>query len=307
MPLLYQVSEEESDVLMIRALIGDMLIGDRLMTTPAIRTLKSTYPEDEIHIVIPQRDKNPQVSISEPILHHNPYINKIHIGEPEWQEDQEVKNIDMDSMAAYMWAVKESKTIPQGFGHLCGVGIDDNDITYDYMMTEQEQEDAFRLAMKLGESKPLVFVARHSASCSSNDPKVGWANKCLPNYTWVEVAQWLIDQGYVPVAVGSEKEVKDVRYRQWPGKRLYGEPIRNVAALLALSAGVLSVDTGIRHLAASVGANLYCLSGTIPLRQIRCIPLPGKEQKIFEEYCPLQDSSAKMVIEGAQRILRPPS
>src|SRR6202022_2537203 len=100
------------------------------------------------------------------------------------------------------------------------------------------------MSKERGKRRPIVVVARHSASCTSNDPQVGTPNKCVPNYVWVEVAQWLCQQGFPPVASGSAREEKDIRYRHWGGEKLYGKPIREVAGMLVHAHAVLSIDTG---------------------------------------------------------------
>jgi ADP-heptose:LPS heptosyltransferase len=79
-------------------------------------------------------------------------------------------------------------------------------------------------------------------------------------------------------------------------------PIRDVAALLAASHAVLSVDTGIRHLAAAVGANLYCVSGAVPLSLIRCVPVRGG-QRVHEAAIAVSDVDASILIDGASKVL----
>jgi hypothetical protein len=92
------------------------------------------------------------------------------------------------------------------------------------------------------------------------------------------------------------------RYAEFPGKKLYGKPIRLVAAITHYAAATLSVDTGIRHLAAACGGNLYCLSGAIPLTLIRCVRVRDI-QVIVEEQKPVSMVTLKMLIDGAKKAL----
>jgi hypothetical protein len=108
--------------------------------------------------------------------------------------------------------------------------------------------------------------------------------------------------GLRALAVGSASEARDERYVAWEGARAYDLPIRDVAGLLAASHAVLSIDTGIRHLAAAVGANLYCVSGAIPLSLIRCVPVRGG-QRIHEVAIPVSDVDSQILIDGASRVL----
>jgi hypothetical protein len=128
------------------------------------------------------------------------------------------------------------------------------------------------------------------------------ANKCVTNRHWVQVAKWLLAEGYLPVAVGSQKDAEDTRYRDWPGETLYGEGIRNIAALARVCTAVLTVDNGLRHITASAGGNLFCISGRIPLSLIRCEPI-FPDQKIHEVYKELPYVTASLLIEGAQKVL----
>jgi ADP-heptose:LPS heptosyltransferase len=124
----------------------------------------------------------------------------------------------------------------------------------------------------------------------------------VANEHWYDVSVWLARQGFRPLAVGSSAEARDERYAAWEGTRAYGLPIRDVAALLAASHAVLSIDTGIRHIAAAVGANLFCVSGAIPLSLIRCVPVRSG-QRIHEIVGAVSDADPAILIEGASKIL----
>ena len=151
-----------------------------------------------------------------------------------------------------------------------------------------------------------MIVARHSASCSSNDPKCGFVpNKCVANREWVRVARRLTEWGYMPVAVGSAADRDDERYREWPGARLYGESYGALFGALQAAAAVLCVDCGIRHMAAAAGAHLYCVSGAIPLSLIHCVPV-REGQRIVEEHRPPALATAPALSAGARRALGMP-
>lgn len=275
-------------------LTSDQLIGDRIMETPAIRALKLSNPGG--HIMYHSGTSKGTGCL----LEHNPYIDHLVIAEAV-AGDPLPERICMDPAAAYAWGEANGRTLAEGYGSLLGVDI--TDIRYDYTITEAERSQAEADLDLLSPQRPVVFIARHSASCSSNDIRCNFvANKCVANRYWVQVADWLLKQGYMPVALGGPGDEADSRYREWPGKKLYGEPLREVAALLPLACAVLSVDTGIRHLAAATGANLYCLSGCIPLSLIRCEPVQAG-QKIFEECVPLHLVNAGRLIKGAREVL----
>lgn len=276
------------------------LLGDLLLQTPAIRALRVHDPEAWI-TYLHGTEKNSGV-----LLHHNPDLDCLNC----WPQEQieafladlgpQDKLVRMDCTAAYTWGQENNRTLAEGFGPQLGVDV--QDLRYRYVVTPDEARKGKELVQQLGQGKPVVFVARHSASCSSNDPHVRHPNKCVSNEVWVKVAKWLQREGFVPIAVGAEHEAQDSRYREWPGERLYGQPLRTLAGALQASHAVLTVDTGIRHLASAVQANMYCISGCIPLSLIRCEPT-GEGQKIYEEQRLPHHVTASLLVEGARKIL----
>lgn len=291
-------------------LYGDNLIGDSLMTTPAIRAWKRAHPDAVLDMAL-GTDKG-----SRWLFEHNPHIGTI-TEVPNVNENgvcrgleayvdgirsQYDRTLHLDCSQAFAWGVQHGKTIAEGFGPQLGVVVPN--IAYELVLAPQAYAAGHALNAELGQGKPVVICARHSASCGSNDPSHRIANKCVANRIWLQVAAWLLDQGYQPVAVGSTADLADDRWQEWPGPKLYGHPLPEVAGLLAVVAGTLAVDTGIRHMAAAVGGHLFTLSGAIQLELIRCVPNPLHPAKIVEEYRPLPYWTARAIIAGAQKILK---
>jgi ADP-heptose:LPS heptosyltransferase len=263
-------------------------IGDTLMQTPALRSWKISHSHERLTYLC-----GPKAN-SALLLQGNPYIDELVCVSDGAAADHDVKAED-----AYVRAFKTGKTLAWGFGNIVGVEIDS--VRYDYQVTPEEDDWARNKLAEYGDR--AVLIARHSTSCNSNDPAIAVANKCLPNAIWLEVAAWLAAQGCIPVAIGSEGESADQRYANWPGPRLYGENIRNVAALCRRAYAVLTLDNGIRHLAAAVGADFLCISGTIPQWMIHCAPV--REGQIIEEhYRAIGFVSEQFMMRHAKRILR---
>jgi ADP-heptose:LPS heptosyltransferase len=269
-------------------------IGDTLMATPAIRSWKRAHPSGRVTVCC--RDEGGPYQV----LLHNPHIDALRVVDgDDGAARYRGTRIPLDPESAFKWSHLNHHSLAQGYGRLLGVEIDGP--RYDYVVTAEERAEAGRACQALGRGKPIVVVARHSVSCLSNHPAIGQANKCVDNACWLACAEALIERGYVPVAVGSREEEDDARFRSWPGAKLYGEPLRRVAAICARSAGVLTVDNGIRHLAAAAGAHLYTLSGAIPLWQIACAPV-REGQRICEVHRPLADVDARTLLLGAQQL-----
>ena len=284
-------------------LFGSHLLGDALMQTPAIRALKSKHPEAALEYY--HSCDRPGAAM----LEGNPYLDRLEqlAVWPRAPRDYPLSRFvagdvlcPLDALRVYHWSVEHGKTMAEGFGHALGVTV--TDLRYDYAMTDVERERGRALAREHGGGRPVVVVARHSVSCHSNAGDGSPANKCIANRYWHELSIWLDRQGFRALAIGGASEAHDERYATWEGARAYGLPIRDVAGLLAASHAVLSIDTGIRHLAAAVGANLYCVSGAIPLSLIRCVPVRDG-QRIHEVAMPVSDVDTRVLIEGASSVL----
>jgi len=274
-----------------RVLVSPKQIGDTLLATPAIRAIRRVHPDDRITVCCPDDGGAYQV------LLHNPNVDSLRAGVDA--SSLPGTRVVLDPEAALKLGYESVKPFAWCFGRQLGVEIDGT--AYDYTITPAERDAAAHLARELGEGRPVVVAARHSPTCLSNHPAVRRATKCVPNDHWLACAQRLIERGYVPVAVGAREEADDPRFRAWPGKRLYGHPLRGIAALCRQSAGVLAIDNGIRHLAAAAGAHLYALSGWIHLEVIACAPVRDG-QRIVEEYVPIERVTGRMLSQGAERL-----
>jgi len=272
-------------------LVGPKQIGDTLLATPAIRAHKRAHPSTRITVCCPD-DGGPYQ-----VLLHNPNVDELLAGVDAAKLPG--MRVVLDPEAALKLGYDSIKPFAWCYGRQLGVEVDG--LAYDYTITPDERDAGAALARELGEGKPVVVVARHSPTCLSNHPGVRRATKCVPNAYWLLCAERLIQRGFVPVAVGARDEADDPRFRAWPGKRLYGRPLRTVAALCAHAAGVLAIDNGIRHLATAVGANVYALSGWIHLEVIACTAVRDG-QRIVEDYVPIERVTSRTLTRGAERL-----
>ena len=272
-------------------LVAPTHIGDTLLATPAIRAWKRAHPATHLTVCCADEGGAWQV------LRHNPHIDALLAGVDA--SSLPGRRVALDPEAALKMGYEQILPFARCYGRQLGVDVDD--LRYDYVVTPDERERAGELARTLGEGKPIVVVARHSPTCLSHHSAVRRATKCIANALWLDCAERLVARGYVPVAIGTRDEADDPRYRDWPGKRLHGGPLRVVAALCALSAGVLTIDNGIRHLAAAAGANVYALSGWIHLEVIACVPV-REGQRIVEDHVPIDRITADTLAGGVARL-----
>lgn len=274
-------------------LYSNDLIGDTFMQTPALRALGQSGKAKNIFYVTPLD------SLNRIVLANDPYITEFLEPSPE-VEAMPGKHIKLQAMAAYNIGHQHQITMAHGFGILMGVQV--HDISYHYTSTAEERE-AGKARLKALTDKPAVLVARHSYSCTSHDPKYNnVANITLPNKIWVDVANWLLNEGYMPIAIGSKDHGDDPRYEEWPGIKAYGVPLRELAMMMRSAKAVLSVNTGMRHLAGAVGAHLYCPVGTTPMWLVNIAP-KNSFQRIYEEQVNVLTVDSATVINGAQKVL----
>jgi hypothetical protein len=242
----------------------DLPIGDTLMVTPALRAFRRAHPSEPLIVLSASAN-------CRDLLRHNPHVTEIVALPPG---ETPAVDHDLDAMRASLAGRAVGKSLAWGFGDELGVAIDGP--RYDYFLEPAERERAAALLARY--DRPVVLVGRHSVHCTSNDPHYGGvASKCLPNAYWIAAAKLVAEAGYVPLAVGSAGETEDPRYAEWPGEKLYGLPIREIAALAAACRGVLTLNNGLRHLAVAAGGNVLCFAANVPLWHISCAPVrPGQ-------------------------------
>lgn len=267
---------------------GSELIGDFLTCLPAIRMLKRSYINSTIVY------KCGQDSVARTLLQGNPHVDKIVDEDYPLAETQ--RHFELACTDAFAIALQAHCT--QAEAYLKKYGLPNKGLHYDYYMQDLEIElarsawhHAFGAALR---EDRLVVCAMHSRSCTVNDPKIRKANKCFSQKVWCEVAEWLEEQGYSPVAIGTPEEEHQVS-DDWPGLKIYNWPLRTIAALQSIAKLNITVDTGLRHLAGAVGGNLYCVSCAIPLWMISVLPT-AETQIIYEEFTPISAVTSKHMI-----------
>jgi hypothetical protein len=284
-------------------LFGSHLLGDALTQTPAIRALRSLRPDAQIGYN--HSADRPGGAMRE----GNPHLDRLEMlavwpREPRAYPLSRFVSGDvlcpLDALQAYRWGERHGRTL---------------------------RRRRRACSRRHGDGPPLRLCDdRHGASTRPRSRgKVWWRpsrrrggpalgvlpqragdgsppNKCAANRHRCEISAWLARQGFQPIAIGGPDAARDFRYAAFEGARAYDLPIRDVAALLAASHAVLSVHTGVRHLAAAVGANLYCVSGAVPLSLIRCVPVRSR-QRVHEVAIPVSDVDARILAEGASKVL----
>ena len=171
---------------------ADCLFGDTLMQTPALRALRAANPGAEIVYVAPPG------SLAELALRGNPAIDRF---------ISEGSGTVLFSWQALEFAIQNHASFYEGFAAQLDVSIDSKSV--DFHLDEEERRAGEALIQSFGPPHKVVVCGRHSTSCVSNRVSGSPPNKCFPNEVWIEVAEWLIELGYVPLAVGAANEADD--------------------------------------------------------------------------------------------------
>lgn len=135
-----------------------------------------------------------------------------------------------------------------------------------------------RAAAGATDPHPAPYVVLHLWPGGANFEERSW-----PADRWREVAAAMNGRGYDVVLTGGlgDVEPNDALVREW---RAAGVQVESVAGTtpaetlvwLAFAAGVISVNTGVMHLAAAVGTPVVSLNGPTPVRRWGSIGSPSR-------------------------------
>jgi ADP-heptose:LPS heptosyltransferase len=243
------------------------LLGDCLCTTPTVRAFRRKYP-DAFITYIAQNEEHCR------IMEGNPDIDRIVFSDELAEHGLQVADeafltrmeIELDEQSMVyrfdIHALHRSRPdvfhdhICRGFGRMMDIAVES---VRPVVTLDAESRDAARAIVR---GRPIVL------GMHSNSPVIGgdgeWARKDWMLERWLQLAKELRSWGdYEVVAVGGrgDREVPSRYFRN-----LYGLPIRMVAALLAESACVVTVESGLAHLCHAVDApTVLIFSRDVPL------------------------------------------
>ncbi len=91
-----------------------------------------------------------------------------------------------------------------------------------------------------------------------------WSSKEWPLHFWQALADLVVKDGYrilLPAGSKDEKQTALTILGDRPGEVLFGKPLSELTEIIRTSAGAVSVDTGLGHLAGAMGVPLVALYG----------------------------------------------
>jgi len=257
-------------------------LGDILCTTPVLRAFRKQHPHTKIFYIAQSAgftrvlDHNPDIDLT--IYSDRLFIN----GMPDQLTDW-LRSLPIDLRQAatlYRLDLKFActseeafrKHMSYSFARLVGVELDS--VRPVVVLTESDRRGAAVFT-----DRPYVVFSMHSVTNPERHDGRG-RKKNWPVENWEKLATLIAKQtGHDIFAVGAENEPPlPLPYVH----RLYGLPIRVVAALLERSACVVTLENGIAHLSAAVDApmveiyaNMMPLEWAYPAEATRCQVLYG--------------------------------
>ena len=276
-------------------------LGDTLCTTPALRAFRRANPDATIVYVVQSApfcrvlDNNPDIDLllySEDLYYRglpkpedtNRWLNGLPI---DLREQAMLYRLDL-KLVCLSNDIFE-RHISQAFAKLIEVEIECTRPLI--FLNEHDRRGASVFARR-----PYVVFSMHSVS-NSERPDGRGRKKDWPIEHWQELARRIHGLDHFDIyLIGAERD-------QWQpipeARRLYGLPIRTVAALLERAACVVTLESGIGHLCAAVDAPMIQIySNMMPIGWAK--PADGTRARSF--YGDPFDLSVDTVYEAFQHM-----
>jgi ADP-heptose:LPS heptosyltransferase len=227
---------------------GVNIIGDMLATTPAVREWKLSHPKDPIHYVV-QDEPITRVMLK------NPFVDRVYFNaDPDKVRSMRgwgdfTKKHLFDVSAAFSYGAKRGLHMAQAYGVLAGVSV--GSCRPVLHLTETEKLTAFPYIP----AGRFIVVCPHSVSSTVENNDRG-GNKLWGDSHWVEIFPILREMGYVIVSLGGANDPKFYPAGDGEVTELHGLPIRLAAAVMDRADYVVTIDSGLAHIASALDKNL---------------------------------------------------
>jgi|SRR5579859_893232 len=217
------------------------LLGDSLQTSPAIRGFWKQYGKQDLQITI--GTSNDYVKV----VYERMGVPVVIVAPPDHiNEDDYDFVFRFDVSRAWTLGVQNNIPCSLAYAVLLGIKIDD-------ILPVFELQDSDPMPMF---TKPFVIIQPYSVSCSSWTSD--FANKRWQDEKWVELIKKIKSEfGYQVFVLGGPEDKKNYRFQDCSDVvYLFGCPLVEVAKLQREAALVITLDSGVAHLAASQKAKM---------------------------------------------------
>ncbi|MCK9568519.1 glycosyltransferase family 9 protein [Candidatus Pacearchaeota archaeon] len=228
---------------------GVNLIGDALATTPAVREWRLNHPDEPVWYVAQDQP------ISR-VLRKNPYVDRV-ILDPDHDKIRRMvgwgnwtKKWLFDVGAAFSYGERRNIHMAQAYGELLGVQI--GSCRPELRIVDAERSEAEHI---LGPMSRFVAVCPHSMSSTGLDTANREGNKLWGDSRWRELVLIIQEMGFSVVSLGGPDDPK-IFAEDTGVVELHGLPIRIAAAVMDAADYVVTIDSGLAHVAAALNKNL---------------------------------------------------
>lgn len=273
-------------------IVNRNLVGDALMATPGIGKFKELHPNDEVIMIAgPEpymeifKDSKCATQILFPTEEQFKRVeSKYKRADGMWQEIDGNMVCFLNTSKSFAWAT-ENRVLERVDGvlraspyHMCfgfanQLGVVPSSTHYFVTLQDWEIEEGKKFVAGL--EKPLIFVAAVSKSCisRSTDPRYKGMppNMMLSPRIWEGVVRTLEDKFTFLFNHGPSEEKLDIPDTSW-----VSYPLRKTAAICKAAHLVVTIDTGIMHLAQAVDANILSIIAALPSTVTSCDATEGR-------------------------------
>jgi len=317
-------------------------IGDTLMGTPALRTLRESFPESEIHFLVHSKRKellwgNPR--IDQILEYRNNWLNRgllswkthstfydhvliFHANEDVWKLLQKIRygdcynrqNFEDSARRVFSLAPLGKHSIQKRLALVEKVGGKESaDYRYEYSIPKVSMEWAYRQLAQRGVSPRDRIIGMQLGAADSF--------KCWPIESFVEVGRSLHSKYGVKIYLNASPREKELVKRfltlfgNSDGVILAGSHLSQAAAMMQTCSLFISIDTGPMHMAIGSGVpliGLFCPTNyreTGPLGYERAIVIqkeitcsPCLTRGCRDNFC-MKQISVEEVFSAAERVL----
>lgn len=243
------------------------LIGDKIMTTPALAVYKDSLPDSDKLLLLVEDNKANKLVEGYPqdgiLTFHNSERDDIVNAIPkDWDKCSGGKWKKLDCVDAYKFGEKHPTMVKNNQGKIF---LNPSHMSYGYAAQLGVRIDSPRYQLTIGgkhytwarkfleeREKPTICVAPYSHSCKRFNPDNPLcAYKTINFKLWEELEERFPEYSFLYLGA-SEKEKVTAPNGEW----ILGEDLRNIAALIKECSATISVMTGTNHLAQAVDARL---------------------------------------------------
>lgn len=237
---------------------GTNLIGDTLATTPAVRDWKRTHPKDPVWYATYKHAPSM-------VLLKNPFIDRVKLDEDRDRVDSMrgygnfTKKHLFDVQKAFAYGCRAGMHMSEAYGAMAGISITSRRPVL--RLTDSERAEVGPIIPL----SPYIVVCPHSVS-STVETKNRGGNKLWGDDKWTKLFPILSEMGYLIVSLGGPKDPKFYPDDDSAVFEFHDLPVRLAAAVMEKAAYVVTIDSGMAHIAAALDKNVVEIyPATLPL------------------------------------------